>query len=280
VDQTWSVEPEEVFAESIRIPWVTLKGGKFKALFGKHNPLHTHVFPFVDAPMINSVLLGEEGLNDAGVSAAALLPIPWYSEFTIQYLRGAGENYEFSSPTPSDGVGLGHWKNLWDLDDSLTFEAGASYAQGANAFGGDTRLSGADLTSKWRPASGGKYHSWILSGEYIQREMGQRARPAEKGSGVAVWTQYQMAERWVALARYETLKISGSDATLNPDHVLDNALTTRSSYALAFNATEFSQLRLEYDMSHGPPLASGETDERRIYLQGNFTIGAHPVHSY
>ena len=68
VEQSWAVEPEEVFAESDQIPGVTMRAGKFKAAFGKHNQLHTHSYPFIDAPLANSKLLGEEGLNDAGVS--------------------------------------------------------------------------------------------------------------------------------------------------------------------------------------------------------------------
>jgi len=280
VEKSWGIEPEEIYAESTRLPSVTLKGGKFKAAFGKHNPLHTHVFPFIDAPMINSTLLGDEGLNDTGVSLAGLLPTPWFSEITGQYLSGEGENHQFSSPTPSDGVGLGRWKNLFDLNDELTLEAGASYAEGGNALGGSTSLLGADLTFKWRPVSGGKYHSWVLAGEYIQREMEQTGVAAEKGSGLAVWARYQISQRWAALARYENLDIKNSNATVNPEHVLDNGLTERSSFAMNFTATEFSMFRLEYDMSHGPAQANGETDERRIYLQGNFTIGAHPSHTY
>lgn len=280
VTQEWAIEPEEAYAESTRVPYVTIKGGKFKAAFGKHNSLHTHVFPFVDAPMINSSLLGDEGLNDVGLSASGLLPLPWFSELTAQYLRGAGENYYFNSPSPSDGVGLARWKNLVDLSEALTLEIGGSYARGGNAFGGDTSLTGADLTFKWRPSEGGKYHSWILAGEYIDRRLEQSGVPSEDGHGLAVWGQYQFAERWSLAARYETLDVTGSNSIFNPDHALDNALTERAAAALNFYATEFSSFRLEYGQSHGPAQSNGETEERRLYLQANFTIGAHPAHTY
>src|SRR5262249_2699654 len=85
----WQIEPEELFAETLQVPYVSLKAGKFKSRFGRHNELHTHAFPFIDAPLINTVFLGGDGLNDVGVSAAYLIPvIPWYSEITLQVLSG------------------------------------------------------------------------------------------------------------------------------------------------------------------------------------------------
>ncbi len=273
VEQSWIFEPEELYVDSDHVPGVSLRLGKFKGAFGKHNILHSHAYPFVDAPMVNDTLLGSEGLADVGVSAAALLPVNWFSEFTVQYLRGEDGNGEFNSPTPGDGVGIGHFKNLLDLNDSLTLEAGLSYAHGGNSVGGSTALSGADLTMKWRPVSGGLYHSAILALEYIDRSLGQSGFDTEHGHGAVSWAKYQFAERWAGLVRYENLKMKNSTT-------LDNALSEKSSYEILFSATEFSSLRLEYDMSHGPRQANGEHDEHKIYLQANFTIGAHPAHSY
>lgn len=279
ITQAWKIEPEELFAESSDWPLTTLKVGKFKAAFGKHNLLHSHAYPFVDAPVVNAALLGDEGLNDLGLSAAILLPIPWYSELTLQYLRGEGENGEFSSPTPGDGVGLGHWKNLVDLSEALTLEAGASYAQGSNYLLTQTKLSGLDLTFKWRPSEGGKYQSWIFGGEYLERDLDQPGVPAEKSRGGYIWTQYQFAERWAVLARLDRLEVKGADAAVNAS-ALANLTTTKSTAGVVFTPSEFSAYRLEYSRAQGPPSAIGETTENKIYLQANFTIGAHPSHGY
>lgn len=280
IEQKWIFEPEELVAESDHLTNVTLKVGKFKAALGKNNLLHTHAYPFVDAPLLQSQLLGGEGLNDVGVSAAVFIPLPWFSEFTGQYLRGEGENLEFNSLTPSDGVGLGHWRNLWDLSDDLTFEAGASYVGGANSLGGNTALSGADLTFKWRPAQGGRYHSAILAGEFLDRAIEQKNSATQHGQGLLVWTQYQFAERWSARARYETLQAKNPIREIDGDRGLRDGLTTKSSLALQFDLTEFSFLRLEYDHTHGPAQDNGLTDDNKFYLQANFTIGSHPAHSY
>lgn len=271
--QSWVFEPEELFAESNHVPSVTLKIGKFKAAMGKHNLLHTHAFPFVEAPLVNSQLLGEEGLNDVGVSAAGLLPTSWFSEITAQYLRGKGENEEFHSPSPGQGVFVAHWKNLFDLSEALTFEIGASYAEGQNALKGKTSLSGADITLKWRPTEGGRFRSWILAAEYLQRKMEQPPAQDDLGEGWNLWGQYQFGERWAALARSEQLKVENSAG-------LTNGETFGQSVGLSFAPTEFSSYRLEYGWSHGPANAKGDTDERKVLLQANFTIGAHPSHSY
>lgn len=279
VDQTWAIEPEEAYAETDNVPSTTVKIGKFKAALGKHNQLHTHAFPFVDAPVVNSLLLGDEGLNDIGISAAVLLPLSWFSEFTAQYLRGEGENSEFKSPSPGDGVGLGHWKNLWDLSDALTMELGASYASGANSIRGGTSLLGTDLTWKWRPVSGGKYQSWMLAAEYIARRLEQPTRGDENGIGWNIWGKYQVAERWELLGRYDQVTAEGGDSGVN-SNALTNITTKKYSAAVILSATEFSSYRLEYNQAEGPASASGERVERKLYLQANFTIGAHPSHSY
>lgn len=215
VSQEWGIEPEEAFAESNVIDGVTLKVGKFKAAMNKHNTLHTHAFPLINSPLAESKLLGDEGLNDIGASASILLPTGWFSELTLQYLKGKGENAEFNSPSPSEGVGLVHWKNLTDLSDDLTLEIGASYAQGANSFKEKTYLTGGDLTFKWRPAEGGKYTSLVWATEYLSRQQSQLNVPDEMSHGLASWIQYQFKERWVIHFRYDNLVIEDTFDPIN-----------------------------------------------------------------
>jgi hypothetical protein len=282
--QGWDVHPEELFAESTQLPDVLLKLGIFKAAFGKHNLLHTHAFPLVDAPMINTAVFGD-ALADPGVSAAILLPSPWFSELTIQYLRGAGApnyNTEFNSPTPGDGVGVLHWKNLWDLTDEMTFEVGGSFAGGKNSFYGNTSITGADLTVKWRPEKGGLYHSWMFASEYITRAQDQSpgsVSNTENISGSYGLIQYQWAERWSGAARLDSLLVAGSNAGLNTNSQL-NGTTSKYSAGVNYAPSEFSNYRIEYDWSDGPKQTNGETSERKIYLQANYLIGSHPAHAY
>lgn len=277
IEEKWAIEPEEAFAESNAVSDVTLKLGKFKAAMGKHNTLHTHAYAFIDAPLINVNLLGDEGLNDVGVSGAILLPTSWYNEVTLQYLRGEGENSEFASPTPGDGVGLIHWKNLFDLTEALTMDFGASYASGANSLAGTTTLTGADLTFKWRPTDGGRYNAVMWATEYLSRVQTQAGVPDETGHGVATWLQYQFAERWAAMYRYDNLIVENTFDPVN----LPNETSTRSSVGFVFMTSEFSSYKLEFDQrTGGVASAAGDKTENSVFMQGNFTIGAHPAHSY
>lgn len=273
VEESWVVEPEEAFAESNVLSGVTLRFGKFKAAFGKHNLLHTHAYPFVEAPVAQTDLLGDEGLNDAGVSAAYLVPLPWYFEVTGQYLRGEGENEEFNSPSPNDGVGVLHLKNLWDLSDNSTLEWGISGASGGNSLGGTTSLYGSDVTWKWRPVEGGKYHSWILAGEYIHRDLEQPGSLAARGTGFNIWSQFQWAERWKTSLRYDSMDMKNSTS-------VRNGLTDKKTVGLTFQATEFSSFQAEFSQAKGPISTTGNNTENKVFLQANFTIGAHPAHSY
>lgn len=279
VNQTWAVEPETLYMETTQLPGATLKAGKFKAAFGKHNQLHAHNYPFVEAPLANSKLLGDEGLNDFGISVAGLLPLSWFSELTLQGLRGEGENSEFNSTENGDSVGLVRWTNLWDLSEEHTLEIGFSGAQGKNYLNTKTQLSSIDLTFKWRPLSGGKYQSWTIALEGIQRQIDQPSTLAESSKGGTLWAQYQFAQRWQIGGRIEDLKTENSDSALN-SLALPNYKSSRSTLAITFQPSEFSSYRLELGQGELPPNLRNETTEKRIALQTNFTIGAHPSHGY
>ncbi len=285
-NESWKIEPEELYAETNEIPRFTFKVGKFKAAFGRHNLLHSHAFPFIDVPLVNAMLLGgDDGLNDVGLSAAYLLPTErWYSEVTAQYLRGGGTNTEFRPPSSNDGVALFHYKSLFDISESATVEAGVSYAYGANSTLSFTNLQGADLTFKWRPVNGGKYHSGIAGIEYIRRTMGQMPRTMindEIDTGGNVWGQYQFAERWAANARYDFLNVNDAvTVAIDPSSPLENLCSQRYTAGVTFTATEFSAYRLEYSEGHGQTLMPYHGNEKRIYVLANYTIGSHPAHSY
>jgi hypothetical protein len=268
----YGIDPEEVYLESISLPLVTLRAGKFKLALGKHNQLHTHAFPFIDAPLIHQQLLGEEGLNEVGISAAVLLPVSWYSEIVLQGFDPSN-GLLYNSLSSGDVGGLAHLKNLWDLSEDLTFELGLSGTRARNSFAQDSSVLGADATFKWRPAVGGKYHALVWSSEYLG---GKReglldistGTSRERLGGFASWLQYQFAERWWIQARGEQAGVASSVGTPKQ---------TRESALLGFFPSEFSGFRLQYDH-----LTTGGKDkaDHTVALQYNISIGAHPAHAY
>lgn len=264
----WNFEPEEVFAESLNLPYVTLKGGKFKAALGKYNVYHSHALPFIDGALINTELLGDEGLNDAGISASGLLPMPWFSELTLQSI-GASST-AFGNTSPNGTVTVARLRNLLDLTEDLTGDLGLSIAQGPNSVDRETQILGADLTFKWRPSEGGKYSALIWSTEALTGTKKLSPEGQKRTQGGATLIQWQFAERWWAQGRAEYMEILDST---NP--VLDSK--TKQSVLFAFVPTEFSAFRLQFDHLED---RTGKDPENKISLQVNISIGAHPAHAY
>jgi hypothetical protein len=273
----FGLDPEEVYAETTSLPWVTLKLGKFKAAIGKNNNLHTHAFPFIDAPLFVQNVLGPEGLSGAGLSAAALMPLDWFSEMTVQTFQ-AGTLDLFNAggglKNADAYVGLAHLKNLFDLGESTTLELGTTVLSGPNEFDQETSVWGADLTLKWRPVVGGKYQALIWGNEYLgtndQGNLGADAR-----YGAASYLQWQFAERWWLEGRGEFF---ASPNAASPEATLPGVQTSlRQSILLAFFPSEFSGFRVEYARTSNQD--SGAVDHR-FSGQINFTIGAHPAHAY
>lgn len=270
------IEIEEGYVDILVVPQLAIRTGKFFNAFGKHNLLHTHAFPFIDAPLINEEILGDEGINEIGVGMSYLFPAPWYSELTFQFLEGDNEKL-FDAPLNDDFAYLFHLKNFWDVNDDTTLELGGSFAIGKNSFGEDnstTHLVGGDLTVKWVPAQRAKYRTLIWQTEYIEswQETGVDPvtlleNPDEEKGGIYTLAQYQLDRRWWVQGRYDYFGLHNSDDAEDKD---------RWSALLAFVPSEFSAVRLQYNYINPE---AGES-EHQIFLQLNYTIGAHPAHKY
>jgi hypothetical protein len=238
----YTIEPEEAYVDTTFIPNVTLRAGKFYGFFGRHNILHTHAFPFIDAPLISQALLGG-GLNSGGISASYLIPTHFFSELTVQGF----ENF----------YTLAHLRTLFDLDDDSTLELGIS---------GVTKWAwGTDVTFKHRPTGVGMGRKFNLAGEWMSGQLdGYTTAPTADGKptrGFGVYGQYEFLARTFAQYRFDDL-ISGE--------------TTRHGICLAYAPSEFSVFRLEYDHTRSP---SSDPDNR-VLAQINITIGFHPAHDY
>ncbi|MCC7440925.1 MAG: hypothetical protein IT285_04795 [Bdellovibrionales bacterium] len=198
-DGEYHLEPEEVIVETLSLPGVTLKAGKFYAALGRHNTLHTHAYPFIDAPMVHHELLGHEGLNAPGLSGAVLLPPSWFSELTLQVFTSS-EGVLFADGSDSDRqAGLASWRNLWELSDDSTLDLVLAYGRG---FGTEKSVLSAALTGKWRYSPEG---SFSLTGEYLRLD----ESAGQNRDGLALWAQYQFAKPWWVQARGEVLGMTG-----------------------------------------------------------------------
>ena len=269
------VELEEGYITFPALPGgLLMRVGKMRAAFGKVNTLHNHVLPWTDRPiMTNNLVAGEEGINDAGISVARLIPNKWvFLEATAQVYRG-DSNDVFHSSKRGELAYVGHFRGYQDITESTNVDLGVSYAHGHNPAGlADfdlgrfrTTLWGADATIRWRPLRRSIYRSFVGRSEYV---WSGRAQPngVQHARGYYIAGDYQFARRWFAGLRYDH---SGRAA--------DASLVDKGQSAvLTYWPSEFSQLRAQYRRTQyaDAPIAN------ELLFQFQFSIGAHGAHPF
>jgi hypothetical protein len=270
------VELEEGFITFPTVPGgLLVKVGKMRAAFGKVNALHNHVLPWTDRPLVtNNLLGGEEGIDDAGISVARLVPNPWlFLEATGEVHRGdSGEL--FASSKRGDLSYVGHVRGYHDITDNANVDLGVSYARGHNASGVVdgvdigrfvTDVYGVDATFRWRPLQRSIYRSFIGRSELM---WSRREQPGgvQRGAGFYLSGDYQFARRWFAGARVDR-SARATDATAR-DHA--------QSLLLTYWPSEFSQIRGQYRR-----IAYAEDSiANELLFQFQFSIGAHGAHAF
>jgi hypothetical protein len=270
------VDLEEGFITFPAIPGgLLVRVGKMRAAFGKVNTLHNHVLPWTDRPIvINNLVAGEEGISDAGISVARLIPNPWFFfEATGQVFRG-DSNDLFHSSERGDLSFVGHLRGYHDLTENTNIDHGASYSRGHNASGivGDldlgrfiTQLYGVDATLRWRPLQRSIYRSFVGRSELI---WSRREQPVaqQNAFGYYVSGDYQFARRWFAGARYD------HSAHADEETLRDSG----QSLMLTYWPSEFSQVRGQYRRTK---YAVGDLANEFLF-QFQFSIGAHGAHPF
>jgi hypothetical protein len=271
------VSVEEGFLTFTELPGGLLtKVGKMRAAFGKVNTLHTHVLPWADRPIvIGNLLGGEDGISDAGVSVARLIPNRWiFLEATGQVFRGDSGETLFKTSERGDLSYVGHVRGYQDLTESTNIDLGVSYSHGHNPSGivdgvdigrFTTNLWGVDATLRWKPLQRSIYHSFVGRTELI---WSRRDQPGglQSAMGYYVSGDYQLGRRWFAGLRYDR-----SDRAYNA-----SVFDTGQSLVLTYWPSEFSQVRGQYRRT---AYGDGPTANELLF-QLQFSIGAHGAHPF
>jgi hypothetical protein len=270
------VELEEGFLTFPALPGGLLfRAGKMRAAFGKVNTFHNHQITWTDRPLvIDNLVDGEEGISDAGLSVARLIPNPWlFLEATGQVFRGdSGEL--FHSSKRGDLSYVGHLRGYQDITESTNVDLGVSFAHGHNASGVvddvdlgrfTTRLFGVDGTVRWKPLRRSIYRSFIGRTELI---WSRREQPLSNANAFGYYLSgdYQLGRRWFAGARYDRSE-HADEASLRD---------TGQSLLLTFLPSEFSQVRGQYRRTK---YATGDPANEFLF-QFQFSIGAHGAHPF
>ena len=271
------VELEEGFITFPTLPGGLLtKVGKMRAAFGKVNSLHNHILPWTDRPLvINNLVGGEEGISDAGISVARLIPAGGlFLEATGQVFRGdSGERLPVERARrselrrPSARVSATSPTAPTSISARRTRAATTRPASSTTSTSGGSQrdLFGVDATFRWRPLQRSIYHSFIGRTEWI---WSRRDQPTgrQNATGFYVSGDYQFARRWFAGVRYDRSE-RADDASL---------LDTGGSLLLTFWPSEFSQIRGQYRRTN---YADGPTANEFLF-QFQFSIGAHGAHPF
>jgi hypothetical protein len=179
------MELEEAWLETTALPWgLSLRAGQILTDFGHINASHPHTWAFVDSPLVNGRFFGADGLRNPGARLSWLMPLPFFSEFSIGVqnsqgetaasFRDEGSSLGFRPAENNRGVkGVGdllftpRLSTSFDVTDTQTLLLGASAAFGPNSSGssGDpaTQIYGVDAYWKWKPANaeaGFPFVSW------------------------------------------------------------------------------------------------------------------------
>ena len=278
------VDPEEVWVRSTNIPGIQLKLGKIRGTFGKHGLLHTHGFPFVQAPVIMANTIGEEGFKDAGVEASWLTPLPWFSELTggvYQAIAADDEHpLDFGSTRHDNVPYLGHFKNLFDVNDATTLELGESVLQGRGSDGHRHAAFGADVTLRNVPPKDSNRRGWILQGEYLQKGSTVDGTYTREQDGGYASFQYRLSQIWWMGIRGEHSRDSFTDFLVDDAGDPIPGKVIRGSVNVAWTPSEFSFVRLEYSHAQADGGNGIEPDDDRVLIQMSYTIGYHPAHAY
>ncbi len=266
--------PDEVALEEGYITFPTLPGGlltkvgKMRDAFGKLNGQHAHTLPFIDRPLVTqNITGGEDGLADAGISVARLIPNSWlFLEATGQVYQGNSE--VFKAPTRGDLAYVGHLRAYRDLGESTNVDLGGSIAYGHNGVTEDatTRLLGVDATLRWKPLRRSIYTHFLARGELAWSRTGTADGPLDAVGGYG-YLEYQFARRFTAGLRYD-----------NSERAEAPGLRDKGgSFILTFKPSEFSLVRAQYRRTS---FADVDSPVNELLFQFLFAIGAHGAHPF
>jgi hypothetical protein len=270
------VNLEEGFVTLTSLPGGLLtKVGKMRAAFGRVNTLHNHVLPWADRPLVTKNLVGgEDGIDDAGVSVARLIPNPWiFLEATGQVFRGDSGDL-FKAVRRDEVSYVGHVRGYQDITESSNIDLGFSYSRGHNDaeladddhFGVfTTQLYGIDATFRWKPLRRSIYHSFVGRSEWIWSRRDQLSG-LQRSNGFYVSGDYQFARRW-----FGGVRVDGSDRATDA-----SLRDTGASFIITYWPSEFSQVRTQYRRTN---YALGEAANELLF-QFQFSIGAHGAHPF
>ncbi len=264
------------------LPDIGLTAGKFRQQFGVVNRWHVHALDQFEFPLALSTILGEEGLNQIGLSFDWTMPsiISDANTLTLQITNGQNEHL-FSGDIFPFPAGLLHLKNYWDLSRDAYLELGLTGMIGQNNQRGydeegilileDSRLTalgGLDLTVFWEPLNQARYHSFIWRTElyYSNKEL---LRDRIKAFGGYSYVEYKFDLQWQVGTRFDYTQ---------PFETYNNSKYTWQIVPyITWWQSNWVRLRVQYNYLDGTEIP---TAQNTIRFQIVFAAGPHKHDRY
>ena len=304
-----SVGVENAFVQTSALGnGLNLKFGRFFSGLGYLNEQHSHVWDFVDQPLVYRVLWDNQFADD-GVQLKWLAPTDMF--FEIGGELGRGLNYP-GTDRNKNGVGAGvlfaHIGD--DIGIEQSWRAGVSLQQTrrvdavsynvpdlpgtpggvSNSFSGDSRTAGLDFVWKYSPNGNIRERYLKVQGEYFRRKEDGLLTYDTAGanltdsyavtqSGWYLQSVYQFMPNWRTGLRYDRLDpgTASVGAPIATDVISDYAFNpSRLTWMADYNPSEFSRIRLQLARDES---RQGLTDNQ-LFVQYIMSLGAHGAHQY
>jgi hypothetical protein len=295
---------------------LNLKFGRFFSGLGYLNEQHSHVWDFVDQPLVYRVLWDNQ-YGDDGLQLKWLAPTDMFFEIggevgrglgfpgtDRQNKNGAGAGVLFAHI--GDDIGIEHsWRAGVSLHETRRENAVSDAVPDllgtpggvSNSFSGDSQTSGLDFI--WKYSHNGNIRERYLKvqGEYFRRKdngtliydyTAPGVVPAGANnpgsytvtqSGWYLQSVYQFMPTWRTGLRYDRLDPGTAQiGAANAGNVISNYAfnPSRLTWMADYNPSEFTRIRLQ--LAHDNSRQG--LAENQLFVQYIMSLGAHGAHQY
>jgi hypothetical protein len=294
-----TIELEEAYVETLALPHgLNVKAGRFLSDIGYLNPIHSHAWDFVDAPLAYVAMLNT-AFSDTGIQLRWIAPSVLFIEVGGELLRG--DSFPAAGAEASGGTGASsvflHFGG--DVGASQSWRAGISRLSadandrpwvldvGASAFTGTSEVTIADFVWKWARNGNPRDRSFVFQAEYLRRDEdgivaleevpGDSVSGGYEGrqSGFYVQGVYGFRPRWRVGLRYDRLDANNA-TNLGVETILTAQGTpSRVSAMVDFSNSEFSRLRIQLSRDE-----SRAQNDDQFFIQYLMSLGAHGAHRF
>lgn len=273
----YETELEEAYVNFLQTPirGLSFKVGKQYLNIGKINSLHPHSWNYVTRPLVQSAFLGDHGLAATGITAALLIPVPfflqvelgaWHTDAAHEHEAESeeGDHEEGEEEEHHHEFGLAGETYSGRLWSSFPIAASSELEIGASAVTShgphheeekdDVTLTSMDLT--WRSVLSA-YRKLTIQGEWYRLDRSMDEGDFQRTGGF-VFAGFRFDRRWDIGARYDWTEMPVDDLEEQ----------SRASLILTHSLSEMTRIRAQYDYDI-------ENEEHEGFIQILFGIGPH-----